>query len=119
MLAVVQDIQNKATDRLTLAIPYHETLSYYEARLLQDLVALPDGLLIKMSIPLASRQTVLNTYEAIPIPMPQLDDADAMIWSLEADFLAVSEDGRETASVTRHDLASCIGSSRYSICNRV
>ena len=33
VLNVVQDIQNKATDRPTLAIPYQETLSHYEARL--------------------------------------------------------------------------------------
>ena len=82
----VQDIQNRAKNRLTRAIPYQKTLSHYEARLLLDLVALPDGLLVKMSIPLASRQTVLDTFEAIPIPMPQLDDSYAMIWSLEADF---------------------------------
>ena len=71
-----------------------------------------------MSILLASRQKVLNTHEAIPIPMPQLDDSDVMIWSLEADFLAVYEDARETASGTRHDLASCIWSSRYSMCQQ-
>ena len=40
-----------------------------------------------------------------------------MIWDLEADYLAVSEDGRETALVSRLDLTRCIGSSRYSICH--
>ena len=71
VVSVVQSIQNKALDRLTLAIPPHEALSYYEARLLQDVVALSEGLLLTMSIPLASRQTVMTLYEAIPIPMPQ------------------------------------------------
>ena len=77
---MVQSIQNKALDRLTLAIPSHEALSYYEARLLQDVVALPEGLLSTMSIPLASQQTVMTLYEAILIPMPQDDAEDAMIW---------------------------------------
>ena len=117
VISVVQSLQNKALDRLTLAIPPHEALSYYEARLLQDVVALPEGLLLTMSIPLASRQTVMTLYEAIPIPMPQDDAEDAMIWDLEADFLAVSEDGRETALVSRTDLTRCIGSTRYSICH--
>ena len=117
VVSVVQSIQNKALDRLTLAIPPHEALSYYEARLLQDVVALSEGLLLTMSIPLASRQTVMTLYEAIPIPMPQADADDAMIWDLEADFLAVSEDGRETALVSRSDLTRCIGSTRYSICH--
>ena len=118
VLTIVQNIQNKARDRLTLAIPFQETLSYYESQLLQDIVALPEGLLITMSIPLASRQTVLTTYEAIPLPMPQHDDDMAMIWDTHADFLAVSEDGRETASVSRQQLDQCIGSSRYSICQQ-
>ena len=118
VLTIVQNIQNKARDRLTLAIPFQETLSYYESQVLQDIVALPEGLLITMSIPLASRQTVLTTYEAIPLPMPQHDDDMAMIWDTHADFLAVSEDGRETASVSRQQLDQCIGSSRYSICQQ-
>ena len=84
---------------------------------MQDVVALLEGLLLMMSIPLASRQTVMNLYEAILIPMPQADAEDAIIWDLEADFLAVSEDGRDTALVSSSDLTRCIGSTRYSICH--
>ena len=66
VITVVQTIPNQALDRLTLAIPSHEILSYYEAKLLQDVVALPEGLFLTMSIPLASRETVMTLYEAIP-----------------------------------------------------
>ena len=69
IIAEVQAIQNKGVDRLTLAIPPHEALSYYEAKLLQDVVALPEGLLLTVSIPLACRRTVMTFYEAIPINM--------------------------------------------------
>ena len=109
--------QTRALDRLTLAIPFQELLSYYEARLLNDVLTLPQGLLMTMSIPLASRRTVMTIYQAIPLPMPQIDDVDAIQWDIEADFLAVSEDGRETALVTHRQLEQCIGSSRYSICH--
>ena len=68
-----------------------------------------------MSIPLASSQTVMTLYGAIPIPMPQEDTSGAMIWDLEAEYLAVSEDGRETAIVSGRDLTRCIGSATYSI----
>ena len=57
--------QTRALDRLTLTIPFQEMLSYYEAQLLQDVLTLPNGLLMTMSIPLASRRNVLTTYQAL------------------------------------------------------
>ena len=49
--------------------------------------------------------------------MPQLDDAHAIRWEIEADYFAVSEEGRETALITSTQMDSCIGSSQYSICH--
>ena len=109
--------QTRALDRLTLAIPFQEMLSYYEAQLLQDVLTLPNGFLMTMSIPLAFRRTVLTTYQAQPLPMLQPDDVDAIQWEIEAEYLAVSEDGRETALITRRHMENCIGSSKYSICH--
>ena len=109
--------QIRALDRLTLAIPIQELLSYYEAQLLQDVLTLPHGLMLTMSIPLASRRTVMTTYQALPLPMPQVDDVEAVQWEIESEYLAVSEDGRETALISRNQLDMCIGSSRYSICH--
>ena len=109
--------QTTAMDRLTLAMPFQELLSYYEAKLLQDVLTLRNGLLLTMSIPLASRRTVMTTYQALPLPMPQIDDADAIMWEIEADYLAVSEDGRETALITSAQMDSCVGASQYSICH--
>ena len=39
------------------------------------------------------------------------------MWDLSAPFLAVSDDGRQTATVSSSQLPQCIGSSRYSICH--
>ena len=108
--------QTRELDRLTLAIPFQELLSYYEARLLQDVLTLPQGLMMTMSIPLASRRTVMTIYQAIPLPMPQIDEVDALQWDILAEYLAVSEDGRETAQITHRQLENCIGSAKYSIC---
>ena len=49
--------------------------------------------------------------------MPQVDDVEALQWEVEADYLAVSENGRETALISRALMDLCIGSSRYSICH--
>ena len=109
--------QTRALYRLTLGIPFLELLSYHDAQIHQDVLTLPRGLLMTMSIPLASRRTVMTTYQAIPLPVPQVDEVDALQWVIEADYLAVFEDGRETAVITRRQMNNCIGLSKYSICH--
>ena len=36
---------------------------------------------------------------------------------IQAEYLAVSEDGRETAHLTQRQVENCTGSAKYSICN--
>ena len=117
ILQQVATEQLQSRDRLTLAIPLDELLAYYEARLLLDVLTLDDGLLMTMSIPLASRQTVFTVYKAIVVPMPQLETEYAIQWTVETEYIAISEDLRETALVTRDQLGKCIGSNKYKICH--
>ena len=118
VLLKVGDIQFNSDDRLTLAIPFNDLMSYYDAQLLQDVVTLEKGLFLTMSIPLASKQTVMTIYQAIPIPMPQPDEDIALLWDIESEYLAVSADARETALLSHRDIGHCIGSARYSICRQ-
>ena len=109
--AVVMD-PSFSENRLSLAIPKTEILSYYEAALLSDVVTIHEGILMT----LASKQTVLSVYKAHPVPMPQPEPNVALVWKLEADFLAISEDRMETTPLTTDQLSKCLGSSRYRIC---
>ena len=59
----------------------------------------------------------MTTYQALPFPIPQMDDVEAIQWEIESEYMAVSEDGRELALISRNQLDMCIGSSRYSICH--
>ena len=70
-----------------------------------------------MSIPFASRRTVMTIYQAIPLPMLQIDEVDVLQWDTQAEYLAVSEDGRETAQITHRQLENYIGSAKNSICH--
>ena len=58
ILELVDDEQEKSKNRfsLAMAIPKQELLSYYESRLLLDVLTLDDGLLMTLAIPFASRQ---------------------------------------------------------------
>ena len=66
--------QSKAEDRLTLAVPASDLLTYYDSRLLADAITVSEGLLLTLNIPLASQQTVSSLFEAKIIPMPFPDD---------------------------------------------
>ena len=60
ILDSVHDSQKNAPDRLTLAIPMTDILSYYDAKLVQEISTVEDGLLLTLAIPLASSQTVFE-----------------------------------------------------------
>ena len=90
-MKVVDDSQEKSHNPLTLAIPKQELLAYFESRLLLDVLNLDDGLSMTMAIRFASRQTVFTVYQAIVVPLPRMDEDMAHKWSVEAEYLAVSE----------------------------
>ena len=119
ILDAVHDSQKNAPDRLTLAIPMIDILSYYDAKLVQEISTVEDGLLLTIAIPLASRQTVFDVYRANVIPMPQMDSVDALQWVIEGEYLAISEGQMETAVLTRSQYDNCLGSPRYRICHEM
>ena len=65
--------QTKAKDRLTSAIKPSQILSYYETKLLTNVVVDDFGMVFRIAIPFASGSTALNLYRAITIPMPTND----------------------------------------------
>ena len=104
--------------RLSLAIPYNtDLLSYYEAKLLRDVVTVEKGLILTLAIPLASRTTAYSTYRAKVVPMPQSEPRMAIRWVIENPYLAVSEDQDETVTLSQQQFDRCIGSSKYKICH--
>ena len=111
--------QAKAADRLSLAIPTSDLLSYYDSRLLADAVTISEGLLLTLNIPLASKQTVFVLYEAKTISMPYPDDPQlAITWKLEATYLALSDDHMESSVLSKDQFEQCLGSSKYRICSK-
>ena len=83
------------------------------------MVTIKEGLLIKIAIPLASRQSSFTVFHAIPVPMPQYEKDKAIMWKTEAPYSAISEDNIETAVLTEYNLKHCLGSSRYQICHEM
>ena len=117
ILESVYDSQKDAVDRLTLAIPMTDLLSYYDAQLLREISTVKEGLLLTLAIPLASSQTAFDVYRAQLIPMPQQQTSDALQWVTEGQFLAISEDSMETTVLSKDQFNNCLGSSRYKICH--
>ena len=91
ILDAVHDRQKNAPDRLTLAIPMTDILSYYDAKLVQEISTVEDEFLLTLAIPLASSQTVFVVYCANVLPMPQKDSVGALQWVIKGEYLAISE----------------------------
>ena len=51
------------------------------------------------------------------VPLHQMDENMGIERNVEAEYLAVSEKLMETSLVTRDQLDSCIGSSKYRFCH--
>ena len=93
-----------------------EIISSYESRLLRDVITVEQGLVMRIAILLASKQTAFTVFCSIVVPVPQLEPDLAIKWKLEAPYLAITEYNMETAHLTEYDLSRFIGSSRYQIC---
>ena len=119
LTAILDDVaseQWRKSDRLSLAIPMDEIIAYYESQLLRDVLVVEQGLIIRIAIPLATKDSAFTVFRAIAVPMPQPEQDSAIKWKLEAPYLAISEKVKETAFLTDYDLSRCIGSTRYQIC---
>ena len=116
LLTILENVaaeQIRSKDRRPLAIPMDEIISYYESRLLRDVITVDQGLVMRIAIPLASKQSAFTVFHSIAVLIPQLEPDLAIKWKLEAPYLAISEDNMKTAYLTEWD---SIGSSRYQIC---
>ena len=94
-----------------------EILSYYDAKIVQEISTVEEGLLLTLVIALASSQRVFEAYRANLIPMPQKDSVEALKWVIEGEYLAISEGQMETTVLTRAQYDNCLGSPRYRICH--
>ena len=114
LLAILESVaseQGRSKDRLSLAFPMDEILSYYESRPSRDVITIDQSLIMRIAIPLA-----YTVFRPLAVPMLQPDPDLEIKWKVEAPYLAISEDNMETAQLTDFDLLRCIGSSRYQIC---
>ena len=120
VLVSVQRSLGHDDQMLSLAIPINKILTYYETKLLREVTTNDLGLVFKMAIPLASRETVLEFFEAILLPMPQSESDDnlAMMWRTESKYIGNSKDKSKIALLNDEDLNHCIGSSVYAICDQ-
>ena len=117
ILDSVYDSQKNAADSLTLAIPMEDLLPYYDAQFLTEVSSIEQGLLLTLSIPLASTQTAYDVYKAQIVPMPQPEPSDPIQWTIEVPYLAVSQDSMETTVLSHTQFGNCLGSAHYEICH--
>ena len=120
LIAILERLHSQQAhteDHLTLALPLDHLLRYYETPLVQRVQSHEEGLLITLAIPLTTRATILEVYEAIPLPMPNPDNETATVWQPESQYFAVTiQTRRENALLNQQQLEGCIGPQDAAIC---
>ena len=99
LLKIVDNValeQWRVSDRLSLAIPIDEILAYYESKLLRDFIVVEQGLIMRIAILLATKESAFTVFRAIAVPMPQPENDMAIKWKLEAPYLAISENNNDS-----------------------
>ena len=102
ILRDVNHWQSETNERLSLAIPITQILTYYETKILINVDIVDNGMYFTLAIPFFTAATVLNLYKAVPIPMPN-DGTDrrASQYAIESDFIAVSSTQKSSITFTR------------------
>ena len=65
LLAILENFaseQDRSKDRLSLVFPINAILFYYKSGLLRDVITVDQGLIMKIAIPLASKQTAFTVF---------------------------------------------------------
>ena len=62
--------ENEQGSRLNITIPMTSFMTYYETKLLRQVVSSDFGLIFTMAILFSSQATVLKVYHAVQVPMP-------------------------------------------------
>ena len=111
ILLDISDELVKNRQKLVLAIPPNQILTYYETQLLQRVETTYIGLVFQVSIQLAS----VETEKATPIPKPDENNPGmATIWDIETKYLA--QQGDNQVLLTKEQLDTCVGSPAIGIC---
>ena len=103
LLAILDDVaseQWRKMDRLSLAIQMDEIIGYYESQLLRDVLVVEQGLIMRIAFPLATKNSAFTVCCSTAVPMLQPETDSAIKWKIEAPYLAISENNKETASLT-------------------
>ena len=61
-----------------------------------DVLAVEQGLIMRIEIPLATNDSVFTVCLALAVTMPQLEKNVAVSWNLEALYLAISKNNEKT-----------------------
>ena len=109
--------QTKANERLSLAIPTKQLLTYSETQILRNVDVVEDRMFFTLAIPFVTGATALNLYRAIPVPMPnEGTDGYSSQYAIESDFIAIAESTHKIAFLSHDEIDRCVGSSSFSVC---
>ena len=93
-------------------------MNYYGIKIALEATLHPWGFSVVLKIPMNSKSSLFNVYQAIPLYQPNGDNKTASLYQLQKTFLAVSTDNSRFAELDSSILQQCSGNNRIKLCRK-
>ena len=104
--------------KLTPAIQPGFEAVYYEIQLVLEVTLIPRGISVVLGVPMNSKSSTFNVYQATPLYQPNGDNKTASLFQLPKPFLAVATDDSRYAELDSSTLQQCSGNNRIRLCRK-
>ena len=106
--------QVRQTDRLTLASPTKQILTYYDTKTLANIVVVSSRESFLLAVLFASKSTAFNWYRATPVSKANgVEDGCASQYDLKLNYIAIDESTSRIELPQKPQIDNCVGSSSF------
>ena len=117
MRTLSEEESYRGTKRTPAKQPGFETV-HYESQLVLKVMLIPRGISAVLGVPLNSKSSTFNVYNATPLYQPNGDNKTASLFQFPNPFLAVAEDDFRYAELDSSTLQQCSGNNRIRFCRK-
>ena len=118
IVRILSEEESYRGTKLTPAILSGFEAVYYEIQLVLEVTLIPRGISVVLGVPMNSKPSTFNVYQATPFYQPNGDNKTASLFQLPKPFLAVAEEDSRYAELDSSTLQQCSENNRIRLCHK-
>ena len=121
LATIVQELaaeEIRKGSKLTPAMPSGIEAIYYGMQIVLEVTMLPKGISFVLGIPMNSKSTTYNVFQAEPLYQTNDDGKTASVYQFPKLYVAIATDNTNFAELAASTLQQCTGSNRIKLCRK-